>query len=213
VRSAKPIYFVFSFKKITFAKKKLKIFMAKASDVSKGNFIRYNNELVQVIELEHRTPGNLRAFYQMKMRNVRNGKLLENRFRPDETVEIVRVEVKEMMYSYRDGENLVCMDNETFEQIYIPEIAFGDGLQFLKEGATVKVSFDDTNTAVSVELPLTVELLVTYTEPGVKGDTATKALKPATLETGATIQVPLFVNEGELIRINTTTGEYIERVK
>jgi elongation factor P len=187
--------------------------MAKASDVSKGNFIRYNNELVQVIELEHRTPGNLRAFYQMKMRNVRNGRLLENRFRPDETVEIVRVEVKEMMYSYRDGENLVCMDNETFEQIYIPEIAFGDGLQFLKEGATVKVSFDDTNTAVSVELPLTVELLVTYTEPGVKGDTATKALKPATLETGATIQVPLFVNEGELIRINTTTGEYIERVK
>jgi elongation factor P len=168
---------------------------------------------VQVIELEHRTPGNLRAFYQMKMRNVRNGRLLENRFRPDETVEIVRVEVKEMMYSYRDGENLVCIDNETFEQIYIPEIAFGDGLQFLKEGATVKVSFDDTNTAVSVELPLTVELLVTYTEPGVKGDTATKALKPATLETGATIQVPLFVNEGELIRINTTTGEYIERVK
>jgi elongation factor P len=200
-------------KKLLLRKKKLKIFMAKASDVSKGNFIRYNNELVQVIELEHRTPGNLRAFYQMKMRNVRNGRLLENRFRPDETVEIVRVEVKEMMYSYRDGENLVCMDNETFEQIYIPEIAFGDGLQFLKEGATVKVSFDDTNTAVSVELPLTVELLVTYTEPGVKGDTATKALKPATLETGATIQVPLFVNEGELIRINTTTGEYIERVK
>jgi elongation factor P len=192
---------------------KIKNLMAKASDVSRGNFIRYNGEIMQVIELEHRTPGNLRAFYQMKMRNVKNGKLAENRFRPDETVDIVRVEVKEMMYSYRDGENLVCMDNETYDQVYIPEVAFGEGIQFLKEGATVKVSFDDTNTPILVELPASVELLVTYTEPGVKGDTATKTLKPATLETGATISVPLFVNEGELIRVNTLTGEYMERVK
>jgi elongation factor P len=187
--------------------------MAKASDVSRGNFIRYDGELMQVLEIQHRTPGNLRAFYQMKLRSVKNGRLAENRFRPDETVEIVRVEVKEMMYSYREGNSLVCMDNETFEQIYIDEIAFGDSLQFLKEGTTVKVSFDDTNNAVSVELPASVELLVTYTEPGVKGDTATKTLKPATLETGAVINVPLFVNEGELIKVNTETGEYMERVK
>ncbi|MDX1904760.1 MAG: elongation factor P [Thermonemataceae bacterium] len=187
--------------------------MAKASDVSRGNFIRFNGELMQVEELEHRTPGNLRAFYQMKMRNVKNGKVFENRFRPDETVEIVRVEVKEMMYSYRDGENLVCMDNETYEQVYINEVAFGEAMQFLKEGIVVKVSFDDSNTAISVELPASVELLITYAEPGVKGDTATKTLKPATLETGAVISVPLFVNEGELIKVNTTTGEYMERVK
>lgn len=187
--------------------------MAKASDVSKGNFIRYDGELMQVVEVQHRTPGNLRAFYQMKLRNVKNGKLAENRFRPDEAVEIVRVEIKEMMYSYKEGSNLVCMDNETFEQTYIDEIAFGDGLQFLKEGITVKVSFDDSNNAISVELPASVELLITYAEPGVKGDTATKTLKPATLETGATISVPLFVNEGELIKVNTSTGEYMERVK
>ncbi|MCU0438595.1 MAG: elongation factor P [Raineya sp.] len=187
--------------------------MAKASDISRGNFIRYDGELMQVLEVLHRTPGNLRAFYQIKFRNVKNGKLAENRFRPDETVEVVRVEVKEMMYSYREGNSLVCMDNETFEQAYIDEVAFGEGLQFLKEGITVKVSFDDTNNAISVELPASVELLVTYAEPGVKGDTATKTLKPATLETGATISVPLFVNEGELIKVNTTTGEYMERVK
>ncbi|MCS6795690.1 MAG: elongation factor P [Raineya sp.] len=187
--------------------------MAKASDVSRGNFIRYNGEIMQVIELEHRTPGNLRAFYQMKMRNVKNGRLAENRFRPDENVEIVRVEVKDMMFSYRDGENLVCMDNETYDQIYIPAAALGESINFLKEGSNIRVSFDDTNTPIAAELPASVELLVTYTEPGVKGDTATRAMKPATLETGAVINVPLFVNEGELIRVNTLTGEYMERVK
>lgn len=187
--------------------------MAKVSELARGNFIRYNGEIMQIIDLEHRTPGNLRAFYQIKMRNVKNGRLAENRFRPDETVDIVRVEVKDMMYSYRDGDSLVCMDNETFDQIYIPAETLGESINFLKEGATVKISFDDTNTPIAAELPASVELLVTYTEPGVKGDTATRAMKPATLETGAVINVPLFINEGELIRVNTQTGEYIERVK
>lgn len=187
--------------------------MAKASDVSRGNFIRFNGELMQVVEMEHRTPGNLRAFYQMKMKNIRNGKFAENRFRPDETVEIVRVEVKEMMYSYKEGNNLVCMDQETFEQLYIDEVVFGDGLQFLKEGVVVRISLDDASTPLIVELPASVELMITYAEPGVKGDTATKTLKSATLETGAVVYVPLFVDEGTLIRINTSTGEYMERVK
>lgn len=186
--------------------------MAKISDISNGTFLRYNNELVVVLEYQHRTPGNLRAFYQVKMRYVKNGKLIEERYRPDEQVEIVRVEVKEQQYLYKDGTNLVCMDNETYEQTYISEEVIGDNVKFLKEGMILKISFDG-ETAIYAEAPNMVELEVTYTEPGVKGDTATKTLKPATLETGAEIKVPLFVNIGEKIKIDTRTGEYVERVK
>ncbi|MGD1841333.1 MAG: elongation factor P [Thermonemataceae bacterium] len=187
--------------------------MATTSDLSRGAFIRYNGELMQVLEYEHRTPGNLRAFYQVKMRNVNTGKLAENRFRSGESIELIRVETRDLMYSYRDGSNLVCMDNETFEQIYIDETLFGEGLKFLKEGFNVTISFDEDNTPIMAELPMSVELEVTYTEPGVKGDTATKTLKPATLETGAEVSIPLFVDIGEMIRVNTQTGEYMERVK
>jgi elongation factor P len=186
--------------------------MAKISDISNGTFLRYNNELVVVLEYQHRTPGNLRAFYQVKMRYVKNGKLIEERYRPDEQVEIVRVEVKEQQYLYKDGTNLVCMDTETFEQTYISEEVIGENVKFLKEEMILKISFDG-DTAIYAEAPNMVELEVTYTEPGVKGDTATKTLKPATLETGAEIKVPLFVNIGEKIKIDTRTGEYVERVK
>ncbi|HVD97238.1 MAG TPA: elongation factor P [Cytophagaceae bacterium] len=186
--------------------------MAKISDISNGTFLRYNNDIVVVLEYQHRTPGNLRAFYQVKMRNMKTGKLIEERYRPDEQVEIVRVEVKEQQYLYRDGSNLVCMDNETFDQTYIPEETVGENVKFLKEGMVMKISFDG-ETAIYAEAPNMVELEVTYTEPGVKGDTATKTLKPATLETGAEIRVPLFVNIGEKIKIDTRTGEYVERVK
>lgn len=186
--------------------------MAKISDISNGVFVRYNNDLAQVMEYQHRTPGNLRAFYQVKMRNIKSGKLIEERFRPDEQIEIVRVEVKEQQYLYKDGNNLVCMDNETFEQTYIAEEVIGENVKFLKEGMVLKISFDG-ETAIYAEAPTMVELEVTYTEPGVKGDTATKTLKFATLETGAEIKVPLFVNIGEKIKIDTRTGEYVERVK
>jgi elongation factor P len=186
--------------------------MSKISDISNGTFVRYNNELCSVVEYQHRTPGNLRAFYQVKFRNIRNGKLLEQRFRPDEEIEIVRVEVKEMQYLYKDTNSLVCMDNETYEQIYVPEEAVGDNIKFLKENMILKISFDG-DLALLAEAPVMVELEVTYTEPGVKGDTATKTLKPCTLETGAEIKIPLFVNTGDLIRIDTRTGEYVERVK
>lgn len=186
--------------------------MAKVSDISNGSFLRLNGELVTVLEYQHRTPGNLRAFYQVKFRNMKSGKLIEERFRPDEQVEIVRVEVKEQQFLYRDGNNLVCMDNETFDQVYISEEVIGDNMKFLKEEMILKISFDGDN-AIYAEAPNMVELEVTYTEPGVKGDTATKTLKPATLETGAEIKVPLFVNIGEKIRIDTRTGEYVERVK
>lgn len=186
--------------------------MATTSDLSKGAFLRFNNELVVVLEYEHRTPGNLRAFYQVKMRNIRSGKLVENRFRAGEEIQLVRVDVKEFQYLYKEGNSLVCMDNETFDQINIPEELFGDSLRFLKEGMTVKISFDGS-TPVYAESPGYVELEVTYTEPGIRGDTATKTLKPATLETGAEIRVPLFIEIGEKIRVDAKTGEYMERVK
>ena len=186
--------------------------MATTSDVSVGSFIRYNGELAQVIEWQHRTPGNLRAFYQAKMRIIRTGKLAENRFRSGEEVQLVRVETKDLQYLYKEGNSLVCMDTETFDQLYVDEQLFGDALQFMKEGMMVQCAFEG-ETAVSAQAQATVELEVTYTEPGVKGDTATNTLKPATLETGAVINVPLFVNTGELIKIDTRTGAYMERVK
>jgi elongation factor P len=186
--------------------------MASTSDLSKGAFIRFNGELVQVLEYEHRTPGNLRAFVQAKMRNVKTGKLVENRFRAGESIELVRVDVKEYQYLYKENESLVVMDTETFDQVYVDEVLFGDSAKFLKEGMNVRISFD-SHTAILAEAPNHVELEVTYTEPGAKGDTATKTLKPATLETGATISVPLFVNIGEKLRVDTRTGEYVERVK
>jgi elongation factor P len=186
--------------------------MASTSDLSRGAFIRFNGELCVVLEYEHRTPGNLRAFYQVKMRNVKTGKLVEHRFRAGEAVELVRVDIKSYQYLYKEGSNLVCMDNQTFEQIYISEELFGDSVKFLKENMDVLISFDNDQ-PIYAESPVSVELEVTYTEPGIKGDTATKTLKPATLETGAVINVPLFINIGEKIKVDTRTGEYIERVK
>ena len=187
--------------------------MATISDISRGSFVRIDGELMQVIEFQHRTPGNLRAFYQVKMRNVKNGKLAENRYRPSDSVEIVRVEVKDYVFSYKDGNSYVCMNNETYEQIYVNAATFGDAVRFLKEETIIKISLDENETPISAELPLSVVLEVTYAEPGIRGDTANKTLKPATLETGAQINIPLFVEIGEKIRVNTETGDYVERVK
>lgn len=186
--------------------------MAKASDLSVGTFIRFNNELAQITEYQHRTPGNLRAFYQAKMRNIRTGKQTEYRFRTDEEVEIIRVEDRDLQYLYKEGDNLICMDTESFEQYSVAEHHFGDAAIFLKEGMMVRVAFDGDNPVAALP-PKSVDMEVTYTEPGLKGDTATRALKPATVETGATVMVPLFIETGEMIRINPATGEYMERVK
>ncbi|MFN5324465.1 MAG: elongation factor P [Bacteroidota bacterium] len=186
--------------------------MANTGDISVGSVIRFNGELCQIIEYQHRTPGNLRAFYQAKMRNLKTGKLAEYRFRSGEEVEIARVEYKELQYIYKEGEHYVCMDNESYEQVHIPEDLFGESSSFLKEGMTVKIAFEQDN-PILAEAPTFVELEITYTEPGVKGDTATNTLKPATLETGAIINVPLFVNQGEKIKVDTRNFSYVERVK
>lgn len=186
--------------------------MAKVSDISRGSFVRYNGELSIVLEYEHRTPGNLRAFYQVKMRNLKSGRLIEQRFRPDDDMEIVRVVFKEHQFLYLDGNNVVCMDIETYDQIHVPKETIGEGIGLLKEGAMLKVYFDGDE-PVFADLPVSVEMEVTYTEPGMKGDTATRTLKAATIETGAQVKVPLFINIGDRIKIDTRTGDYIERCK
>jgi len=186
--------------------------MATTSDLRPGIVIRYNGELCTVLESVHRTPGNLRAFYQVKMRNLNNGKLLENRFRSGEEIDLVRIDRKPMQYLYRDGDKMVFMDTETYDQVYIEETIVGSAAGFLKESGEANISFNGTQ-VVGIELPPHVVLAISYTEPGVKGDTATGATKPAQLESGATVQVPLFVNEGDVIRVDTRTGEYLDRVK
>lgn len=186
--------------------------MATTSDVNVGSFIRFNGEICQVMEWMHRTPGNLRAFYQCKMRNLRNGKLAENRFRSGETIEVLRVEVHELQYLYRDGDNLVCMDPESFEQKYVPVTLFGDALGFLKEEMVVQVGFE-SDTPILARPPKVVELEVTYTENAVKGDTSNKVMKAATLETGVEISVPSFVDIGTVVRVDTESGAYMDRVK
>jgi elongation factor P len=186
--------------------------MAKTSDLSVGNFIRFNGDLMKVVELQHRTPGNLRAFYQAVMRSVRTGKQIENRFRPDEEVDLVRVEMRPMQYLYREGESFICMDTETYDQIPVEETIIGDAAKYIKENTIVDMAFNGDD-VIFVQPPKHVELEITYTEPGVRGDTATRTLKPAKVETGADVMIPLFVNTGEIIRIDTTTGEYMERVK
>ncbi|NQD72397.1 elongation factor P [Sphingobacterium shayense] len=186
--------------------------MSKASEVKSGNILRFNGELVAVEEYIHRTPGNLRAFYQARMRNVRSGKLVEYRFRTDEEVEIARVETNDYQYLYDDSDFFVVMDNNTYEQFNIPKGLFGDTARFLKEGMNVIVSFE-SDEAIMAQAPATVELEITYTEPAVKGDTSTSALKNATVETGVEIKVPLFINQGDKVKVDTRTGDYIERVK
>jgi elongation factor P len=186
--------------------------MAKTGDINVGSVIRFNGELCVIIEYMHRTPGNLRAFYQAKMRNLRTGKLAEYRFRANEEVEVARVEYKDLQFIYKEDTNFVLMDGKTYEQVYVPAEMFGESAKFLKEEMIVKVAFEGGE-PILAEPPTFVELEITYTEPGVKGDTATNTLKPATLETGAEVSVPLFVNQGEKIKIDTRTNSYVERVK
>lgn len=186
--------------------------MATTSDIGVGSIIKHNNELCKIEDYMHRTPGKGVACYQAKMRNLKTGKVIENRFRSGETVEVVRVEYKQMQFIYPEDDFIVVMDNETYEQIHLPASLLGDPIKYLKEGMEVKVSFEDEE-AILAEAPIFVDLEITYTEPGVKGDTATNSLKPATLETGAEVNVPLFINNGEKIKIDTRTNAYVERVK
>ena len=186
--------------------------MPATSDFRPGLVIKYNNDLWTVVEFQHVNPGNWRAFVRTKLKNLKSGKVIENRFRAGESIDIVRIERKEYQFLYREGLNLVFMDKENYEQLSVEGKAVGSGSQFLKEGESVDILFNGTD-VTAIEMPITVELKVVETVPGVRGDTATAGTKPAEVETGATVNVPLFVNEGDVLKIDTRTGEYIERVK
>jgi elongation factor P len=186
--------------------------MAKTSEAKVGNILRYNNELVTVVELVHRTPGKGGAFYLGKFRNIKTGRIVEARLGTDEQIEICRVETNDFQYLYEDGDYFVVMDNVSFEQFNIPKSLFGPAARFLKEGMDVIVSIESEE-PIMAQAPNFVELEVTYAEPAVKGDTSSGAMKNITTENGVEIKVPLFVNEGDKIKVDTRTGEYVERVK
>ena len=192
---------------------KYTLFMINAQDVKNGTCFRENGRLYFVIEFLHVKPGKGNTFMRVKYKDVVDGRVLEKRFNIGEKLEDVRVERRPFQYLYQEGEDYIFMNNETFEQIPIAHDLI-NGVDFLKEGMTVDVAIDSsTDTVLMADLPTKVELMVQYTEPGLKGDTATNTLKPATLETGAEVRVPLFINDREIIRIDTRDGSYCERVK
>jgi len=173
--------------------------------------IRLEGELFTIVEFQHVKPGKGMGFVRTRLKNVRTGAVLDRTFRSGEQVEEVRLERREMQFLYRSDDMLYFMDTETYEQFSVPVDAAGDAVLFLKEGEAASV-FMDGDTPVGVEVPYFVELKVVETEPGVRGDTATGGSKPAKLETGLVVQVPLFVEEGDTVKVDTRTREYIERV-
>ena len=187
--------------------------MASTADFKNGLCLVMNNDIYSIVEFQHVKPGKGAAFVRTKLKGLQSGKTLDKTFNAGEKVETARVEKRPHQYLYQDDLGYNFMDSNTFEQISIQENLIGRP-ELLKEGQMVDILIhDETETPLSVELPPFVELMITYTEPGIKGDTATNALKPATLETGATVMVPLFVEQDIMIKVDTRDGSYSERVK
>ena len=184
--------------------------MPAANDIRRGQVIKFNGEPHLVMETQHRTPGNLRAFVQVKMRNLRYGKALDQRFASTDTIEVLPTEKKSLEFSYADRDAFAFMDPESFEQIELSKETLGDSINYLAPGGKVDVLFVDER-PLSVDLPSTVSLKVVESSDGIKGDTASNVQKPAKLETGLVVQVPLFVKEGEVIRVSTIDGTYLGR--
>ena len=183
----------------------------KASELKKGMIISENGEFLVVIEMDHKTPGNLRAIYQATFKNLLNGKMINRRFSPTDTVDKADLETKKMQYLYLDHSGYHFMDMESYESTALSVDMVGDSKNFLKENLAVEVLYHE-HRPVSIELPTSIALKITESAPGIKGDTASgRALKPATLETGFTVNVPLFIEEGETINVDTRTGEYLGR--
>ncbi|CAI9428785.1 Elongation factor P [Candidatus Ornithobacterium hominis] len=187
--------------------------MATTSDIKKGMCIEFNNDTYKIIEFLHVKPGKGPAFVRTKLKSVTNGKVLENTFSAGHKIDDVRVETRTYQYLYEDDHGYHFMNNDDYSQVYINK-GMIENPGFMKNGEEVTIVFRaDDETPLSAELPAHVILEVAHTEPGVKGDTATNATKPATLETGAEVKVPLFINEGDKIRISTEDGSYQERIK
>jgi len=186
-------------------------FMISAGDFRNGITIEYEGNVYQIVEFQHVKPGKGAAFVRTKLKNIINGGVVEKTFRPTEKCPQARIDRKDMQYLYADGDLFNFMDTETYDQIALNSDTVGDALKFVKENEMVKICSYNGN-VFAIEPPLFVELEITDTEPGFKGDTATGANKPAIVETGAKVMVPLFVNQGEVIKIDTRTGEYLSRV-
>jgi len=184
--------------------------MIAATQLRPGMVVKFNNELHSVFSMVHRTPGNLRGFVQAKMRNLRSGSMIEHRFSSEDKVERIALDEHEMEYLYDDGEDYHFMNTENFEQMHLTKDILGDGVLYLTPQLHVNVEFYEGR-PISVELPASVEMTVTETEPGLKGATVSNVTKPAKMETGLVVQVPPFINEGEKIRVSTTDGSYLER--
>lgn len=182
----------------------------QASALRPGMVIKWNNDLYSIFNMVHRTPGNLRAFVQVRMRNLRNGSMVENRFSSTEQVERAILDEQAMEYLFDDGESYTFMNIETYEQVELKRDLLGDAVDYLIPNIKVHVEFYEGK-PMSVELPPTVDLKVMETEPGLKGATVSNVTKPAKMETGLVVQVPPFINEGESIRVSTTDGSYLER--
>ncbi len=185
--------------------------MISAGDFRNGITIEYDNNVYQIIEFQHVKPGKGAAFVRTKLKNVKSSGVVEKSFRPTEKFPQARIDRKDMQYLYSDGDLYYFMDTESYEQIALGADAIGDTLKFVKENEMCKIC-SHNGSVFSVEPPLFVELEITETEPGFKGDTATGASKPAIVETGAQIYVPLFVDQGDKVKIDTRTGEYLSRV-
>lgn len=185
--------------------------MITANDFRPGMVVNFEGELYQVVEYQHVKPGKGAAFVRTKLRNLNSGATIERTLRPEQKYEQLRTEKRPMVYLYDDGDNLVFMDNETFEQLALPKSALGEKIELMKVDMPVDVLYIDGR-PFDVELPILVELQVVETAPGVKGDTVSGGSKSATLETGAVIQVPLFIEQGDIIRVDTRTREYNSRV-
>lgn len=187
--------------------------MASTSDIRKGLCIKYNHDIFKIIEFLHVKPGKGPAFVRTKLKSVTTGKVIDNTFSAGHKIEDVRVETQSYQYLYAEGDTYHFMNTDDYNQITLEKTSL-DAPGLLKEGEVVKIMFNtEDNMPLSVDMPASVVLEVTYAEPGVKGNTATNATKPATVETGATVNVPLFINEGDKIKVDTEKGAYMERVK
>jgi elongation factor P len=183
----------------------------QATRLRKGMLISFDGGLYRVLDLQHVTPGNKRGHVQCKMRDIRSGRLLDNKFRSEDSVERAVLDEREMQYLYRDGDLFFFMDTKTYDQIHLSTDVLGDSALYLLPESTIRVEFYETE-PVGIHLAQTVDLKVEDTVPGIKGATAQAQVKPATLETGLVVNVPAFVSPGDVIRINTDTGEYLSRV-
>jgi len=186
--------------------------MPTTADIRNGLTISYNGQLMTIVEFQHVKPGKGGAFVRTKLKNVASGRVIDNTFRSGEKIEIIKLEDRQMQYLYKEDTSYVFMDQETFDQVYVEQNVLGSAKDFLKEAEVVTVQFHGEK-PLSVTLPFFINFEIIECEPGLKGDTVSNVTKGATLETGAVVQVPLFIEQGEVIRVDTRSGTYIERVR